>query len=481
MPTNLTGNTIASTYDQLLHVDDGPTATEKIVYSGTGVATAMQLGTVSASVGNVQLTGNTIQALTGNLTLGSAIAFASASNARTALGLGTIATQNANNVSITGGSISGVSFTGSFTGVTSIEAGTFATSATAAGSNLSGNTLAADGTDTNINLNITPKGTGRTIVGALTTTSPRILTGINDTNGNELMKVTAVAFAVNELTLANAATGGNPTITATGDDTDISISIIPKGSGSVGISGLTVLSLRIALDIRDAGGLPVLAFAGVASAVNRLGITNAATGNGPTLTVSGADTNIDINITPKGTGEVNVTNIDVLSGKVPFNTITNRAYASFYDANTTDQTGSTTDRTAVKWATAAVTGAGITVASDSRITLAVAGTYRINASLQFNNSVNSASVVKVWFAKNGTNIASSAAKLTVPKSSEGGTYLAAYEIFETVAANDYIEMFWYPDNVGTTLHYIAAIASNPGVTPAIPIVPPAIVVVERVA
>lgn len=36
MPTNLTGSTIASTFDQLLHVDDGTAATEKTVYATTG-------------------------------------------------------------------------------------------------------------------------------------------------------------------------------------------------------------------------------------------------------------------------------------------------------------------------------------------------------------------------------------------------------------------------------------------------------------
>lgn len=160
MPINLTGNTIASTFDQLLHVDDGPTATEKTVYSGTGVATAMKVGTTSASVGNVQLTGNTVQATTGNLTLGSAIAFGSASNARTALGLGTMATQNSGAVAITGGTVSGVTFTGSFSGLTLVESTTLATSAATAGVNLNGNTLGADGTDTDIDINITPKGTG---------------------------------------------------------------------------------------------------------------------------------------------------------------------------------------------------------------------------------------------------------------------------------------------------------------------------------
>lgn len=44
--------------------------------------------------------------------------------------------------------------------VSEAVATTFSTSSATAGSNLSGNTLAADGTDTNININITPKGTG---------------------------------------------------------------------------------------------------------------------------------------------------------------------------------------------------------------------------------------------------------------------------------------------------------------------------------
>lgn len=157
MPTNLTGSTIASTFGQLLHVDGGPTATEKPVYSGTGVVTAFKLGTISASVGNVQLTGNTIQTTSGDLILGSNIAFGNVSNARAALGLGTIATQSSNNVDITGGSIANVTFSG----IPSIESTSFSTSAAAAGTTLTGNTLSADGTNTNININITPKGTGK--------------------------------------------------------------------------------------------------------------------------------------------------------------------------------------------------------------------------------------------------------------------------------------------------------------------------------
>ena len=247
-----------------------------------------------------------------------------------------------------------------------------------------------------------------------------------------------------------------------------------QNSGAVSITGGTLSGVTITGSFT---GLTLVESVTLATA-------NAAAGcnlNGSTLGADGTDTNIDLNITPKGTGEVNVTNIDVLSGKVPFNTITNLAYASFYDADTADQTGSTTAATAVEIATAAVAGAGITVASNTRITFAVAGTYRINASLQFNNSSAADRFVDIWFSKNGTNIANSNGRVAVPKTGDGGTYLLAYEIFETVTAGQYIEIYWYPENVAVTLHYRAAVAASPGVTPAIPATPPAIVVAQRIA
>ncbi len=66
-----------------------------------------------------------------------------------------------------------------------------------------------------------------------TLTSPKIGTSVLDTNGNELLLLTATASAVNELTLANAATANRPTISATGDDTNIGIAITPKGTGNI--------------------------------------------------------------------------------------------------------------------------------------------------------------------------------------------------------------------------------------------------------
>jgi hypothetical protein len=72
-----------------------------------------------------------------------------------------------------------------------------------------------------------------------TLTSPAIGTSILDTNGNELFKLTATSSAVNEITYNNAATGNKPTFTASGGDTNIGVSIQPKGTGTITIDALT--------------------------------------------------------------------------------------------------------------------------------------------------------------------------------------------------------------------------------------------------
>lgn len=122
MPTNLTGSTVSSTYDQLLHVDDGPTASEKTVYSGTGVATALKVSTGAVAVDNIKFDGNTISSTdtNGNINL-------------SPNGTGTVAFSKA---AITGGTITGVSLS-SLTGDLAVtDGGTGASTASGARTNL---------------------------------------------------------------------------------------------------------------------------------------------------------------------------------------------------------------------------------------------------------------------------------------------------------------------------------------------------------
>ena len=116
-----------------------------------------------------------------------------------------------------------------------------------------------------------------------TLTSPKIGTSILDTNGAELAKVTATSSAVNEFTIANAATGNDPTLSATGDDSNIDIAIKPKGTGE------TVVGTGAADATITSSG-----------AHNLVLDTNSGTNSG-TITITDA-ANGNIVIAPNGTG-----------------------------------------------------------------------------------------------------------------------------------------------------------------------------------
>jgi len=81
--------------------------------------------------------------------------------------------------------------------------------------------FAAAGTGTSVGLNV---GSGKKL---------KLVGDVIDTNGNELLKVSATTSAVNEVTLANAATGVAPTLTASGDDTNIGFKLVAKGTGEI--------------------------------------------------------------------------------------------------------------------------------------------------------------------------------------------------------------------------------------------------------
>ena len=60
---------------------------------------------------------------------------------------------------------------------------------------------------------------------------------IGDENGNEQIIFQTTGSAVNQIDITNAATGSGPSIAATGDDTNINLTLTPKGSGKVIIDG----------------------------------------------------------------------------------------------------------------------------------------------------------------------------------------------------------------------------------------------------
>ena len=93
--------------------------------------------------------------------------------------------------------------------------------------------------------------------------------------------------------------------------------------------------------LRDENGNEQLFFSTTSSAVNYLNVTNAATGNDPKLSALGDDSNIDLAISPKGTGEVvvgtgsaaaTVTSSGAYDLRLDTNSGTNSSYINIVDA-----------------------------------------------------------------------------------------------------------------------------------------------------
>ena len=94
--------------------------------------------------------------------------------------------------------------------------------------------LSATGGDTNIDLKLSGKGTGGVATGDLTFADTK---AVVDTNGNELLKFSETASAINEFTITNAATSGEPILGVSGGDGTISINLQKKGTGVVNVKG----------------------------------------------------------------------------------------------------------------------------------------------------------------------------------------------------------------------------------------------------
>jgi len=95
----------------------------------------------------------------------------------------------------------------------------------------------------------------------------------------------------------------------------------------------------------------------------------------------------------------------------------NNPYGAFQDS--TDQTAaSTTAAYAVTFNTTDFSN-GVTLASGSRLTVADAGIWNCQFSIQFKNTTNDTQDTEIWFRKNGTNIANSNSRFNLsPRKSQ---------------------------------------------------------------
>jgi len=140
--------------------------------------------------------------------------------------------------------------------------------------------LNVSGTDTNIDLALTTKGIGAVNL---------------NTGGGLQVKVTDTASAVNFMQLTGAVTTGFPVLQATGSDTNVGLLIRTKG---------TPAGPGLRFENNSGANVCAAIQMSVSSPVNYPYLQPAATGSAPTFAANGTDANIDLALTPKGTGNV---------------------------------------------------------------------------------------------------------------------------------------------------------------------------------
>lgn len=199
------------------------------------------------------------------------------------------------------GSISLTAVTATTITGTTVLGTTFDTNVAAAGVTLSGTTLAADGTDSNIDINLTPKGTGEVVVvGGVDVTGDLTFTGTLTVTG--------------QLNVDNLRLDGN---TVSSTDTNGDVNLTPNGTGTV----------VVGTDL-DVGNL-----------------------NLATNTIISTDTNGDIHLAPDGTGNTTIDNGGLLcSGGDIINTHSDSAADVTIEVTNSDNT-SASSRAGVEVAT----------------------------------------------------------------------------------------------------------------------------------
>jgi hypothetical protein len=155
----------------------------------------------------------------------------------------------------------------------------------------------------------------------------------------------------------------------------------------------------------------------------------------------------------------------------------NNPYGAFQDS--TDQVAAnTTTAYPVTFNTTDFSN-GVTIASGSRITVADAGIWNLQFSLQFTNTTNASQDVDIWFRVNGTNVANSNSRFGfAPRKGVGDPFhiIAAMNYFVSLNATNYVEIMWRPTDTGVSIEQYAA-----GTSPTRPAVPSAIVTMSFVS
>ena len=133
-----------------------------------------------------------------------------------------------------------------------------------------------------------------------------------------------------------------------------------------------------------------------------------------------------------------------------------------YGAFSSDQDQTTTANTATLMTLNTTDFSNDVSISSSKIRVVNAGIYNLQFSVQLENAHNASEDVFIWLKQNGADIPGSTGKVGMPaRKGVGDPFHAIYgwNYFVSMAANDYIEIYWSTTNAAVTIQFYAASAS----------------------
>ena len=139
---------------------------------------------------------------------------------------------------------------------------------------------------------------------------------------------------------------------------------------------------------------------------------------------------------------------------------------SFYDTTTQNAAVANTAYKVTLNSTDSAISNGVSIVSNSRITVVYPGVYNIQFSAQFTRSNSGTDVVSVWFAKNGVNIDNSCTDIVLTGGVAASATVASWNYFISLNAGDYFEIVWSTPDTHVSITY-GGTRTSP-VRPAVP-------------
>jgi len=133
---------------------------------------------------------------------------------------------------------------------------------------------------------------------------------------------------------------------------------------------------------------------------------------------------------------------------------------SFYDTTTQTATANTATLMTINSTDTPNTNE-VSIVDGSKITATYPGTYNLQFSVQIQNTDNAIQDVSIWLRQNGTDLVGSTGLISIParksaSAGEEGHGIFGWNYFVTMAASDYIQLYWSTTNAAVTIKAYAA-------------------------